>query len=240
MIDAVPARCGELLREGEVGGALIPVIEYQRIAAINLWPDVCVASKGKVRSVVLVTRKRDLRDIRSVALDQSSRTSVTLLKVIFREFLGAEPQWVSSVPDIISMLNENDAGLIIGDPAMTFTRHDLHIFDMATLWHEFTGLGFAFAMWAVRANCAQSFTHIDFAVARDEGLARIDDIISQYQKELPLSAGELRTYLTENITYRVDGSIEEGLRLYFDLAFKHGLIEELKPVQFLTTTRMID
>jgi chorismate dehydratase len=233
LIDAVPARCGEMLNNGEVDGALIPVIEYQRIPGIMLAPDVCVGSKGNVRSVVLVTRKDDLKDVRSVALDHSSRTSVTLLKIIFREFLSIEPEWVSSAPDVDRMLVENDAGLIIGDPAMTFSRNDLRVFDMASLWREFTGYGFAFAMWVMREDRAELFGQIDFAAARDEGLARIEEIISHYEKEIPLSRTELRTYLKENITYQIDVSIEEGLKLYFDLAFRHGLIRQIRPLRFL-------
>ncbi len=240
MIDAVPARCGEMLSEGDVEGALIPVIEYQRIPGILLAPDVCVGSKGTVRSVVLVTRKDKLKEVRSVALDESSRTSVTLLKIIFREYLGIDPEWATYEPDVESMLSGHDAALIIGDPAMTFTRDDLRIFDMASLWQEFTGLGFAFAMWAVREDSAQSVEHIDFAEARDEGLARIEEIISHYDCAIALSREELRTYLTANITYQIDQNIEEGLKLYFELAFKHGLIEKPKPLHFLITSSLID
>jgi chorismate dehydratase len=228
----VPAACSEMLSNGEVDGALIPVIEYQRIPGIILAPDVCVGSKGNVRSVVLVTRKDDLKEVRSVALDHSSRTSVTLLKIVFREFLGIEPEWVSSAPDVDRMLIENDAALIIGDPAMTFTRNDLRVLDMASLWREFTGHGFAFAMWAIRDNRAELFGQIDFAAARDEGLARIEEIISHYEKQIPVSHTELRAYLLENITYRIDVSIEEGLKLYFDLAFRHGLIEHVRSLRF--------
>ena len=240
LIDAVPARCGEMLNNAEVDGALIPVVEYQRIPGILLVPDVCVGSRDNVRSVVLVSKKETLGDIRSVALDESSRTSVTLLKIIFREFLRMEPQWTACQPDIDRMLSENDAALIIGDPAMTFSRADLHIFDMASLWREHTGKGFIFAMWALREQCLQHCGHIDFAAARDEGLKQVEQIVSHYERHIPLSAEELTTYLTENITYEVDERMEEGLDLYFDLAFKHGLIGERKSVQFVNTSALID
>jgi chorismate dehydratase len=233
LIDAVPASCSEMLDGGEVGGALVPVIEYQRISGISVVPDVCVGSKSSVRSVVLVTRKHDLKDVGSVALDESSRTSAALLKIIFREFLGNDPKWVTSRPNVKRMLGENDAALIIGDPAMTFNRDNLRSFDMAGLWRAYTGLGFVFAMWAVREDSVQSFEHIDFAAARDEGLEQIQEIVDHYEKEIPLSLEELKKYLTDNITYQIDESLENGLKLYFDLAFKHGLIEKLKPLQFL-------
>ena len=240
LIDAVPAACGEMLSRREVEGALVPVIEYQRIPGILLVPDVCVGSRGNVRSVVLVTRKDDLRDVRSVALDESSRTSVMLLKIIFREFLGIDPEWNEFKPDLNLMLSENDAALIIGDPAMTFTQDGLRIFDMASLWREYTGKGFVFAMWAVRQDRVHLINHIDFVEARDEGLKHIDEIVTHYEKHIPLSREQLKTYLTDNITYNVDKSMENGLGLFFDLAFKHGLVEELKPHRFVNASAMID
>src|SRR6185503_8953761 len=111
-IDAVPARCAQLLSEEEVDAALIPVIEYQRIPGGALVPDVCVGSQREVLSVVLVAKDTPLTDIRTVALDESSRTSATLVKVIFREFLRREPEWATTSPNLDEMLDRNDAALI--------------------------------------------------------------------------------------------------------------------------------
>jgi chorismate dehydratase len=234
--DPVPARCAQLLGEGAVQAALIPVIEYQRIPEISLVPDVCVGSKGKVRSVVLVTRARDLREVRSVALDESSRTSATLMKIIFLEFLGVEPTWVTSAPNVELMLKENDAALIIGDPAMTFARNGLRILDMASLWREHTGLGFVFAVWAVRNQDLLRVAAIDFAAARDEGLEQIEEILSHYGPEIPLPREELKEYLTDDITFHIDAPMQQGMKLYFDLAYKHRLIPELKGLQLIRNT----
>ena len=95
--EAVPARCADLLARSEAEVALVPVIEYQRIPEISLVPDVCVGSKRDVRSVVLVSRKSELSEIQSVSLDESSRTSATLVKVIFRETPGHKSPSVSSL-----------------------------------------------------------------------------------------------------------------------------------------------
>ena len=116
----MPARCAQLLAESSVEGALIPVIEYQRIPGGSLVPNVCVGSQKEVLSVVLVSKNKQLEDISSVALDESSRTSATLVKVIFREFLEREPEWTTRAPNIEEMLEKNDAALIIGDPGMAF------------------------------------------------------------------------------------------------------------------------
>ena len=144
LVDAVPGQCAELLRDAVVDVALIPIIEYQRTQGISLVQDVCVGSKTEVRSVVLVSKESTLEKVRSVALDESSRTSATLVKIIFREFLKTEPLWSNAAPDLNQMLVDNDAALIIGDPAMTFSRNGLRIWDMAALWRRYTDFGFVF------------------------------------------------------------------------------------------------
>jgi chorismate dehydratase len=186
-----------------------------------------------VLSVVLVSKNKRLENIQSVALDESSRTSATLVKVIFREFLEREPEWTTRSPNLEEMLEKNDAALIIGDPGMAFPRQGLNIWDMASLWREYTGLGFVFAMWMVRDEAIARAREVDFAGARDEGVACIEEIVQSYQDKIPMRVEELRNYLTENIVFKVDESMEKGLRLYFELAFKHKLIERVKPLRFI-------
>jgi chorismate dehydratase len=229
----VPARCAALLEAAEAEVALVHIIEYQRIPNGSLVPNVCVGSREQVRSVVLVTRVDSLRDVRSIALDESSRTSAALLKVIFREFLGLEPEWRPSAPNVAEMLARNDGALIIGDPAMTFARDNLRVFDLASLWRAHTGLGFVFAMWMVRDDASAAAREIDFAGARDEGVARAEEIIDFYEPTLGLSRAELRTYLNDNISFAPDEEMQAGMELYFRLAQKHGLISEVKPLKYV-------
>ena len=231
--DTAPARCAEMLANGEVAAALVPIIEYQRIPDIAIVPDVCVGSRTAVRSVVLVTRKNNLKKVATVALDESSRTSVTLVKIIFREFLGFEPKWETSAPDLKSMLAHADAALIIGDPAMKIRGEEFRVYDLATLWHEFTRYGFVFAMWMVRKDAVGKVSSIDFATARDEGLAHLGQVAKTYAKQVGLSENEIRKYLTENIVFRVDEEMQKGLTLYFELAAKHQLISQAKPLNYV-------
>lgn len=233
LIDAVPAKCAQLLGEGEADVALIPVIEYHRIPNISLVPDVCVGSKTEVRSVVLVSKRSEIEDVHRIAIDESSRTSAALVKIIFREFLQAEPTWTTHSPDLAEMLEENDAALIIGDPAMTFAREGLQIWDMAALWRKYTDLGFVFAMWVVRQEAIERAKHMDFVRARDEGVAHIDEIVNYYLPRIPLSREDLTNYLTNNIAYELDDTMRKGLELYFQLAAKHRLIEEVREPVFL-------
>ena len=231
--DAVPAQCAQLLREAVVDVALIPVIEYQRIPNISLIDNVCVGSKTEVRSVLLVSKQPELEKIQTIALDESSRTSATLLKIIFREFLKRDPSSRTSLPDLHDMLRTNDAALIIGDTAMTFSREGLHTWDMAALWRKYTGLGFVFAMWAVRNEVTARAKQVDFASVRDEGVAQIETIVDYYLTRIPLSREELRSYLTDNIAFCLDDQMREGLKLYFKLAAKHGLIDEARAPVFI-------
>ncbi|HEY0350011.1 MAG TPA: menaquinone biosynthesis protein [Pyrinomonadaceae bacterium] len=231
--DTAPARCAEMLERGEVDAALVPVIEYQRMPEVLLVRDVCVGSKSAVRSVVLVARRNNLKKVERVALDESSRTSVALVQIIFREFLGFEPEWISAAPDLKAMLAAADAALVIGDPAMKIPRDQFRVFDLATLWHEFTGCGFVFAMWMVRSDRVEKVRAIDFAAARDEGLDHLDDIAAENETVVGPGREEIRTYLTENIAFRVDEEMQKGLNQYFELARKLNLISSAKPLIFI-------
>ena len=231
--DTAPARCAEMLAGGEVDAALVPLIEYQRLSNILIVPNVCVGSKTAVRSVVLVTRKNNLKKVERVALDESSRTSAALVKIIFREFLGCEPEWTTAAPDLRAMMQQADAALIIGDPAMTISRDQFRVFDLATLWHEFTGCGFVFAMWMVRNEAVKKVRTIDFAARRDEGMANLDRVIADYPHPINLSRDEVRKYLTENIVFEADEEMRNGLQLYFELAQKHALIASTKELVFV-------
>jgi len=235
ILDNAPARSAELLVKDRVSAALVPVIAFQTIDDVRLIPDVCVGARKRVRSVCLVTKGKDLTNVRSVSLDVSSQTSVVLTKIIFREFLGFEPQWVDAQPDLEIMLAQTDAALLIGDPALRIydsanrnPQSAIQSFDLAELWHQHTGLGFVFAMWMTRSESCE----IDFAAARDEGLAHADDIAANYAAEISLSHDEMKAYLTENISYSIDESMRRGMEMYFDLAAKNKLVSGNKPLLF--------
>jgi chorismate dehydratase len=233
LTDTAPARCADMLARGQVEAALVPVIEYQRLPETAVVPGVCVGAREEVHSVVLVTRGARLEEIASVALDTSSRTSAALVEVIFREFVGRAPRLEQSAPDLPRMLDAHDAALVIGDPAMTFAREGLRVYDMAALWREFTGLGFVFAMWMANASAGGRVRALDFAGARDEGLAHVGEIAAEYERELGRPRAELVRYLTENICFELDEGMRAGLELFFRLAHKHGVTCESRPLKFL-------
>lgn len=236
ILDNAPARSAELLSQGRVDAALVPVIASQFIDDVRVVPGVCVGAKESVRSVCIATNGQALEDVRSISLDVSSRTSVALTKIIFREFLGREPEWRDAPPDINAMLAASDAALLIGDPALAIsqsvvrnTESPVRVFDIVELWREHTGLGFVFAMWMTR----HEELSIDLAAARDEGLEHLDEIAANYAGEIGLTAEAMKTYLSENISFSVSKKMEEGLSLYLDLAKKHGLTTDRRPLMFI-------
>lgn len=240
ILDNAPARSAELLTQNRIDAALVPVIEYQRIEDVLLVPDVCVGADEKVRSVCLVTKGEDLRDVKTVSLDVSSRTSVALTKIIFREFLGFEPEYKISKPNLQEMLAESDCALLIGDPALIIAdsenkeiKNQIRKFDLVETWKSFTNLGFVFAMWMAKSDKVGAAKTIDFSAARDEGLNHLDEIISNYESQISLTREDFKKYLAENISYSISGSMQKGLELYFNLAEKHSLIEKSKPLRFL-------
>ena len=228
ILDNAPARSAELLSQRRVDAALVPVFAYQSIDDIYLVPDVCVGAHDRVRSVCLVTRGEDLSEVKNVALDSSSRTSVALTKIIFREFIGIEPKWQDAEPNVDAMLKASDCALLIGDPALRLAQTNYRVFDLAEVWNKFTGLGFVFAMWMSRA----ARTAIDFNASRNEGIAHVEEIIGNYLSEVPLTRDDIRNYLTANISYSVDENMREGMELYFKLALKHQLVSEVKPLRY--------
>ena len=228
ILDNAPVRSAELLAQDRVDAALVPVIAYQMIEGVRLIPDVCVGAKKRVRSVCLVTKGANLKDVRSVALDVSSKTSVVLTKIIFREFLGIEPSWIDARPDLDAMLADTDAALLIGDPALMIDETKYRKFDLAELWHQYTGLGIDFAMWMTRKEKCD----IDFAAARDEGFTHADEIAANYAAEIGLSRDEMKSYLTQNISYSPDESMRRGMELYFELAAKNRLSDENRLLLF--------
>ena len=228
ILDTAPSRSAELLAQDRVDAALVPVIAYQLIEDARLIPDVCVGARERVRSVCLVTRGEELADVNSVALDVSSKTSVYLTKIIFREFLDFEPAWKNAEPDLEIMLAESDCALLIGDPSLMIDETKYRKFDLVELWKSFTGFGFVFAMWMTRLE----HVSIDFGAARDEGLKHIDEIVSNYVTDIRLSPRELTAYLSQNISYSIDDSMQQGLELYFELAKKLGLCEKVSQLNY--------
>jgi len=232
---AAPSTCAELLRDGQVDAALIPVIEYQRIADVVIVPEVAVVSRYEVQSVFLASRE-PIERVRRVALDISSRTGAALTRIVFEHFMGRRVQYVPWPPDVDAMLSVADAALLIGDPALLvrYHRRDLRIYDYARLWREYTGKPLVFAFWAVREDRQRQGQRVDFQQAKVEGLRFRDRIIARYAEALRLPPEFLRQYLEESVTYDLDAEGISSLMLFYDLAHRVGVVSDVRPLRLLS------
>ena len=222
-----PAICADDLEAGRADVGIIPSIEYQRIDGLKILPGLSIASKQRVRSVLLLSRV-PIDKVRSVALDTSSRTSAALVRILFTKFYGIDVGARVSAPDPAAMLKGADAALLIGDPALLYDG-DAQVLDLASEWRRFTGLPFVFALWAFRPfDRGVATLEQDFRASRDEGLAHVDEVAAEWSPRLGISAEAVRIYLTENIDYTLDEENLAGLRLFYRLAHEAGIIPSVK------------
>jgi chorismate dehydratase len=244
--DEAPSRCAEMLRAGQCDIALIPVIELQRIPDLRIIPEIAVASKKRVRSVLIASR-RPLAEVRSLSLDPSSRTSQALVRILFLRRYGFLPELSERAPSASSShqnpLESADAALVIGDPAMKLEtsarRLNLKIYDLAEEWRAMTGAPFVFAVWAVRESACDTALNLaeDFIAAKHEGVRHIEEIATRYSTELELPHGELLDYLSQNVNYDLDDENIAGMRLFFDLARECGLVAQSRELRFVGSRR---
>lgn len=234
---SLPSACAEQLRTGAADIGIIPVAAYHGIADLVVIPEVAIATKRTVRSIVLVS-KFPIDDIRTVAADTSSRTSVLLARLLFRKWHGGDREFHAMPPDLGPMLEKCDAALLIGDPALTVSRSQYLIYDLAEEWHRLTGKSFVFAFWAVRrealAQAPADLARI-FQQSRDHGLepANLAQLGREWAPRVGLSEPEVVSYLTENIDYSLDAGNLAGMELFFRYAAELELLPQARPVEFL-------
>ncbi|HVT60951.1 MAG TPA: menaquinone biosynthesis protein [Thermoanaerobaculia bacterium] len=226
-----PALVARLLAQGNLDIGLIPSIEVQRIPHLKVLPDLCVAASREAKSVLLVARC-PIAEIRRVALDQNSRTSAALLRVLLREKYQLEPDYVSERPDAERMLAEADAALLIGDAALRVDRSRYLTLDLAAEWNAMTGLPFTFAVWAVRPGVELPDLPFYFKSSLRYGLSSLDTLVRESAAELGLESSEVRAYLTESLHFFLRRDEIAGLEEFYRRAFAHGLILEPKPLEF--------
>jgi len=232
----VPSKCATLLHAGEIDLGMIPSIEYLRgPVAYRIVPGLGIISNGDVASVALFTRVR-LEEVRRIGLDTSSRTSAGLTRVLCRELWGIDPIFEPASPDAAARVEGNDAALLIGDPAL-FLDHEAAGFtkvDLGAEWTRLTGLPFVWAFWAGRADAIDTAGIDALQQARDEGVASADAIGRAYAGVPPdAERGDLCSrYLRENIKYWLGDRETQGLRRYYDLAAKHGVVDASRAPEF--------
>ena len=134
----LPSGCAKALAEGRADIGIIPAAAYAQIPGLEILPDVAIASRRAVRSILLVSQI-PVELVRTVALDTSSMTSVALIKILLEKWMGGGRRFQPMEPDIEKMLGECDAGLLIGDPALAVDRNRYYTMDLAEEWIRYTG-----------------------------------------------------------------------------------------------------
>ena len=232
----LPSQCAAELARGAADIGIIPAAAYATIPNLSILPGVAIASKTAVRSILLVSHK-PLDAINTVALDNSSLTSVALTRVLFDKHWGGGREFASLPPDLDTMLAGHDAALLIGDPALQVDRTQYKTWDLAEEWVRFTGKPFVFAFWAVTQSAAKE-TRLDLAAifqrSRDHGLmpASLAQIISTWAPKLGLSGGAVRAYLTSNIYYYLDEACIDGLQLFYRYSEECGVLARATDLHF--------
>jgi chorismate dehydratase len=228
---STPATCADAVRQRKVDVGIVPSIEYQRLEKAQIIAGISIASKGEVKSVLLLSNK-PIEKVQSIAADNSSRTSAALVRIVMRKFYSRFVNITPAAPKPDTMLKNADGALIIGDPALTYAGKALHVYDLAAEWKKFTGLPFVFAVWAGYEEAMLSHYRKDFEQSRDYGLAHVDEIAAEFSPRLKMTPESLKVYLTQNIDYSLDEDNRKGLREFYRLARETGLIPVEKDLYF--------
>ena len=241
-----PSACARELLSGQADLGLIPVAALTD--DLRIVPGCTIASLARVRSIQLIVKAPfALEQIHTIAADTASRSSIAYAQILFRHFLGIDPEFRPAPADPETMLRENDAALLIGDPALLALerRADLaaHLgpclwYDLAEQWHLRTGLPWVAAVWAVRPEAVPTPASrlqliADLHASRDHGLTHIDDLVDEWTPRIALAPDVIRTYLTENIHYQLDSACIQAIETFRQLAAQVDALDPLPNLRFL-------
>jgi len=235
----LPSECADRLASGAADIGLVPIAALATTPGLHILPGCVIASKGRVRSLLLVRRaSRSLHALRNVAADIASRTTLAHARILLDHWGNPGIPFLPMTADLDAMLDMADAAILIGDPALLAleervnrferTGEELVYHDLAQEWHNLTGLPFVSAIWG-SAACGgaldESITN-DFVQSRIHGLQNIDPLVTEWSRRLPISEETIHKYLTTNIHYVLDEECLEGMKVFFRLAAKAGVLPE--------------
>jgi chorismate dehydratase len=232
----LPSECASRLATGQADIGLIPIAALATTPGLRILPGCTIASKGRVRSLLLVRRaSQPLTALRSVAADTASRTTLAYSRILFHKWGNPEVPFLPATAELDAMLHRADAAIVIGDPALLAleeqanrferTGEELVYHDLAHEWRTLTGLPFVSAVWCA-AQSAPLDEHVaeDFIQSRDHGLQNIDALVAEWSRKLPISEQTIRSYLTTNIHYILDEECLEGMAGFFRAAAECGVL----------------
>lgn len=219
----LPSRLADGLVDGRLDVALIPSIEYFRNPGFKIVSDACIGCDGPVQSVKLFSRV-PIDRISSIALDEGSRTSAAMVRILLREQFSLEPRTEPlPIGEPLGRVT-TDAVMLIGDRAMQPMAGPFEfVWDLGEAWCRWTGLPFVFAMWTARPEVDLGGLDQIFAAARDAGIDRLDEIAQREAPRLGIAPDRCRDYLRNNLRFHLKEREREGLETFWSLAARHGL-----------------
>lgn len=237
----MPSQCEVELAQGTADIGLVPITAYATTPGLSILPGCTIASLGRIRSLLLITRANRMpEEIRSVAADTSSRATFAYTQVLFAKYWNPETIFLPHAPELDDMLEIADAALLIGDPALLAledkekreqrTGEKLAYYDLANEWKQRTGAPWISAIWAVRQQAIEdvgieaAVVSEDFLRSRDNGLEHIEDLVEEWSSLIAVPPSTIRSYLTENIHYVLDEECMEGMKLFFTYAAECGIL----------------
>jgi chorismate dehydratase len=235
----LPSECADRLAAGTADIGLVPIASLALTPQLRILPGCTIASKDYVRSLLLVRRAdRPLAEIRTVAADTASRTTIAYSRLLFEKWGNAAARFLPMAADLDAMLNRADAAIVIGDPALLALEEranrnerqeeELVYHDISHEWRSLTGLPFVSAVWAARADVPVESIAEDFTRSRDHGLANIESLAVEWSQNLPMAEHTIRQYLSENIHYILDDECVAGMRGFFKMAAEAGVLPEYR------------
>ena len=228
----VPSRLADRLAAGELDVGLIPSIEFFRGRGYTIVPGLAVVSDGPVDSVKLFCRK-PLTDVRSLALDEGSRTSQALARILLSECYGVRPSIEPLGLDCDETDTRADAVLLIGDRAMKAETADFpFVVDLGHEWSRWTGLPFVYAFWAVRSGVDLGGVDRALKRAKEAGCREVASIAADEGPRLGLATDLCERYLRERIRFDLGRRELQGLERFYLLAAESGLAPEGVPIAF--------
>jgi predicted solute-binding protein len=214
----IPAECADRLASGQSDLGIVPSFELTR-QDLEVVPGAGIACHGPVRSILLIS-SRPAREIRTLAADSSSRTSVQLARVVLERRYGATPAIAAHPPDLASMLRAADAALLIGDSALRIDAASLpcHVYDLGAEWVEMTGLPMVFAVWAGRRGIVAPRVVEAFRESCRYGRAHLEEIVAAEAPSRGFAPDMVREYLTRRIVHELGPRDYQGMQLFLDYA----------------------
>lgn len=219
-----PSRLADSLAQGKIDVALIPSIEVIRSHGdYEIVSNACVAAHGPVRSVKVYFRVPP-GEVKTLALDEGSRTSAALARVLLAHKYGVEPATVPLPLGQQATESPSDAILLIGDRAI-YPVQETYVdeWDLGQQWKNWTGLPFVFAIWAGRSASVGEKVARELAGARDMGLANIERIADEQAASLGLDRSLVLEYLTQNLHFTLGPAEKSALKLFAELSAEIGL-----------------